>query len=148
MNRLLSAAVFCTALTTLIGCGGREGPPLYPVSGIVRVNGQPAERVTVNFQRTDPAATGNAAHPSGVTDADGRFRMSTNKEGDGAAEGEYVVTFTWQSDPDSEKAADLFSGKYRAPKTSKFRAKVGTGPTELEPFELVAEPTQAKKFVK
>ena len=74
--------------------------------------------------------------------------MSINKEGDGAAEGEYVVTFIWQSDPNSEKAADLFAGKYRVPKTSKFRAKMGTGPTELEPFELATEPTQAKRFVK
>lgn len=146
--RPLFAVLVFVASAALAGCGGRGGPSLFPVSGVVRVNGQPAERVTVNFQRTDPAATGNAAHPSAVTDASGRFQMSTERDGDGAAEGEYVVAFTWQSDPDSERATDLFTGRYRDSKTSKFRAKVGRGPIELEPFELTADPAQAKKFVK
>lgn len=146
--RSVFAATLLTALAALSGCGGRDGPPLFPVSGVVRVNGQPAERVTVNFHRTDAAVKGNAAHPNGVTDANGRFQMSTDRDGDGAAEGEYVVTFTWQSDSDPDRAGDLFGGKYRNSKTSKFRAKVNGGATELEPFELTAEPAQAKKFVK
>jgi hypothetical protein len=146
--RRVSGVPVLIALVALAGCGGRDGPPLHPVSGVVRVNGQPAERVTVNFHRTDQAVTGNAAHPNAITDADGRFRMSTDREGDGAAAGEYVVTFTWQSDPDSERAKDLFAGKYRNPKTSKFRATVGDGATGLEPFDLTADPAQAKKFVK
>jgi hypothetical protein len=148
IRRTLFAVPVFLALVALAGCSGDQGPPLYQTTGVVRINGQPAERVTVNFQRTDAAVGGNAAHPGAVTDASGQFRMSTNKEGDGAAEGEYVVTFTWQSDPDSEKAKDLFGGKYRVPKTSTFRAKVGNGPTELEPFELSIDPAQAKKFVR
>ena len=132
----------------LAGCG-REGPALYPVRGTVHVNGRPAERVVVSFQHTDPAVKGNAAHPCAVTDETGGFKLATNKDGDGAVEGEYLVTFTWQSDPDPDRARDLFSGTYADTKKTTFRVKVGSGgETELPPFELTADPVQVKKFVK
>lgn len=135
-------------LVALAGCG-KGGPALQPVRGTVLVNGQPAERVAVSFQHADPSVKGNAAHPCAVTDATGAFRLSTNKDGDGAVEGEYVVTFTWWSDPDPDRARDLLAGSYSDANTSTFRVKVaGRGTTKLPPFELAAHPEQAGKFVK
>jgi hypothetical protein len=114
----------------------------------VRINGQPAERVAVGFHHTDPTMKGNAAHPCAVTDANGQFTMSTNADGDGAASGEYLVTFIWWSDPDPDKAKDLLAGAYAFHLRSTFKVKVGDTITELTPFELKVDPAQAKKFVK
>lgn len=59
------------------------------------------------------------------------------------------MTFTWQSDPDPDRARDIFAGAYADTKKTTFRAKVGAGgETELPPFELTADPAQVKKFVK
>ena len=74
--------------------------------------------------------------------------MSTNTNGDGAVEGEYLVAFTWQSDPDPERAKDLLGGSYSNPKKTTVRAKVAGGSTELPPFELTADPARAKKTEK
>lgn len=135
-------------LLALAGCG-KEDTKLHPVRGTVRVNGQPAERVTVAFHHTDPSVKGNAAHPCTVTDEAGAFLMSTSRDGDGAVEGEYLVTFTWQSDPDPDRAKDLFNGAYNEPKKSPFRVKVASGvANDVPPFDLTIDPSRAKKFVK
>src|SRR5262245_49763628 len=105
----------CALLVMLAGCG-RDGPALQPVRGTVRVNGRPAERVAVSFHHASAAVKGNAAHPCGVTDAVGAFQLSTDRESDGAVAGEYVVTFTWWSDPDPDRAKDLLKGAYADPK--------------------------------
>jgi len=119
------------------------------VRGKVRVNGQPAERVVVSFFHTDPAVAGNAAHPCTVTDASGAFEISTNRDGDGAVAGEYLVGFTWPSNPDPDLAKDLFQGSYENAKTSTFRAKVSAdAPTELPVYELTADPARVKEFMK
>jgi len=145
---MTARAIFAVlVLVPLAGCG-KEGPALRPMRGTVRVNGRPAERVAVSFFHTDPSVKGNAAHPCAATDENGIFKLSTNADGDGAVEGEYTVTFTWQSDPDPERARDLFGGAYSDPKKTTFRVKVGAGATDVPVFELTADPAQAKKFVK
>jgi hypothetical protein len=135
-------------LALLTGCA-ESGPKLSSVRGTVRVNGQPAERVVVSFRHTDPAVTGNAAHPCTVTDANGAFTMSTNRDGDGAVPGEYVASFTWPSNPDPDLARDLLGGAYDETKASTFRVKVsGDSITQLEPFDLTTDPARAREFVK
>jgi hypothetical protein len=130
------------------GCS-KDGAGLHPVRGSVRVNGQPAERVVVSFHHIDPSVKGNAAHPCTVTDATGAFQMSTNKDGDGAVEGEYLVTFVWWSHPDPDLAKDLLGGVYSDPKKSAIRVTISGGSTaELQPFDLKADERQARQFVK
>jgi hypothetical protein len=144
-GRILLAAV---ALAAIVGCGS-SGPNLQAVRGTVHVNGQPAERVVVSFFHTDPAVTGNAAHPCTVTDANGAFQMSTDRDGDGAVPGEYLVAFTWPSNPDPDLARDLFNGSYESPQKSTFRARVvADAPTDLPVYELMVEPARVKEFVK
>lgn len=132
----------------LLGGCGKSGPKLTPVHGTVHVNGRPAERVAVGFHHTDASLKGNAAHPCSVTDANGQFSMSTNTDGDGATAGEYLVTFTWWSDPDPDKAKDLLNGVYADAKRSTFKVTVGDATNELKPFELTADANQVKRFVK
>jgi|EndMetStandDraft_8_1072994.scaffolds.fasta_scaffold428244_1 hypothetical protein len=72
-------------LTAVVWAGCSQSPTLK-VTGTVTIKGEPAENVQVTFLPKEgrPAA--------GVTDAQGRFELSTFKPGDGAMPGEQTVT--------------------------------------------------------
>lgn len=70
----------------LVGCGSEaELDGLVAVTGTVTHNGQPVEGATVTFNPTE----GRAA--SGITDAEGRFTLTTLTANDGAMPGSYNV---------------------------------------------------------
>lgn len=77
--------------------------------------------------------------PSGVTDAQGHFILSTARPGDGAPPGEYLVTFEWiqiMSDRQGmETEIDRWKGKH-AQKEKALRVIIGKEGGELEPFRL------------
>jgi hypothetical protein len=82
-----SAIGTCVALA-LCGCSTRPArPPTYPVSGSVTFKGQPVEAARVVFV---PSTAGLEA-ASGVTDAEGKYQLTTFVAGDGAQAGEYRV---------------------------------------------------------
>jgi hypothetical protein len=77
----------CVALA-LCGCSSRPArPPTYPVSGTVTWKGRPVEAARIVFV---PIAAGTEA-ASGVTDASGKYQLTTFVAGDGAQAGEYRV---------------------------------------------------------
>lgn len=59
-----------------------ERPKPIPVHGLVRYNGKPLDGARVTFDNT---AVGVSAY--GVTDADGKFTLTTFEPGDGAVPG-------------------------------------------------------------
>jgi hypothetical protein len=71
------------------GCNTDGRRPVAPVSGTVTYDGNPVAGATVIFLSNsgEPAATG-------ITAADGTFRLSTYGEADGAVPGSYAVTVT------------------------------------------------------
>lgn len=142
--RWLSLVLLALACT---GCG-RGAPTLHSVRGSILVNGKPAERVVVSFLNVNREVKGNTAHPCAVTDANGKFLLSTESDSDGAAVGEYHVTFIWWSDPDPDKARDLLGGVYGDSKRFTLKVKIQEGDNELRPFELKTDVNQEKKFVK
>lgn len=83
-----------SAIIVLLLAGCSDGPrgdrpfTTNPVTGIVHIDGQPAERVQVDCH---PAADSNTVKYmlSTVTDKDGRFSLSTYDSGDGLPEGTY-----------------------------------------------------------
>jgi len=84
------------ALTLAAGCDRPAGAKIYPVEGVLTVNGEPAANASVAFH---PRSGGSSiCCPVGVTDANGRFRLSTQSQFDGAACGDYVVTIVWIDD--------------------------------------------------
>lgn len=127
------------ALFALAGCGGSVKPPkTVPVSGTVLKGTRPAAGVTVTFHPqfdTGPIKW----QPSGTTDREGKFTLSTGAPDNGAPAGEYKVTFELlragadQRGLDTE--IDAWKGKY---------ANLGTAPTvtvgktggDLDPFRL------------
>lgn len=89
--RMLNGLVgFCaTVAVALTGCNGGSNVDTVPVTGTVTMNGQPVEGAAVTFS---PEGAGHAA--AAVTDASGKFQLTTETSGDGAVAGAYKVTVT------------------------------------------------------
>jgi hypothetical protein len=115
-------------------------PGQHPVKGKVVVKGVPAGGVFVVFHQRGSAG-GDAARPSGITDENGVYTLTTTA-GLGAPPGEYDVTLVWEREPtgtvtggDNAKK-DAFNGRYRTPGSSGFKASVAAGPNEITPFTI------------
>ncbi|MCA9010543.1 MAG: hypothetical protein KDB01_12395 [Planctomycetaceae bacterium] len=138
---LFLSSVFSSA----IGCGQRDtGPETFPVTGVVHINGKPAERVAVLFHHADAAMPSNYRYPTGVTNSEGVFHLSSIGDGDGAVAGKYAVTFTWLSSGELD-AFDMLNGAFSNPEDSSFQVEVPlTDPTSLT-LELTVPEEQIRK---
>src|SRR5262245_26220115 len=103
-SSLSRASALCgwrlTVVLVLVAAAGCGGSRLYPVEGkVVFPDDTPLTAGTVEFGPVDKDAL---LAPRGEIQADGTFRMSTFKEGDGAPGGEYrvLVTPPENADPD------------------------------------------------
>jgi hypothetical protein len=132
-------------VTLFASCGDSDGVSVYPVSGKVLHQGQPAAGAHVVFHATNPAAIApNVPIPRGTVQADGTFELTSYEEGDGAPAGTYDVSVVWPGDPADPNAdpesgggqADRFRGRYANPDASGLSATVLESQTQLEPFEL------------
>ena len=124
-------AAMLAALILSVGAGfGCDGTPeaaarlstAVPVSGLVTYKGKPLTRGTVVFE---PDA-GRPAH--GEIQSDGRYTLSTFKDGDGAVEGTHRVSISGLNKKDLPL-------KYHAPSSSGIEIEV-TGATSDYPVEL------------
>jgi hypothetical protein len=89
MNRLLSATCVLLLGPTL-GCGQATDPNrprTVPISGTVTQGGTPVEGAEVTFE-----STGGSHSAVGITDAGGKYRLTTFRSNDGAVAGDYRVT--------------------------------------------------------
>lgn len=119
----------------LAGCGPAARIDTHPVSGTVLIDGDPAEDVVVRFHHQDPGVAGDARSPAGKTDGEGRFRVTTAVDAEGAMAGNYRVTFAWMSGNELT-STDRFAGKYADPATSGVEVEVPRGGIDLPPMEL------------
>jgi len=147
-------SAFCIALVLLnfvCGCAKQtaiEG--VVPVTGIVRYQNEPVAGATVIF-----SPEGETRAASCITDADGRFQLTTLEAGDGALPGQYRVAIfkTEIINPLSQKQAQayfhehagrmppvktrqLLPEKYRQASTSKLVAQVAADNTNDFEFNL------------
>lgn len=74
-----------------LGCGGSAGKPV-PVSGVLLEEGKPLADARVTF---NPVESGGRM-AFGLTDSEGRFRLTTFRHNDGALPGRYKITVTVQ----------------------------------------------------
>lgn len=124
----------------MAGCGrGAIKPPhTVPVTGVVLKGGKPAAGVKVTFHPRFDTGTVKFA-PSGLTDKNGRFTLSTAAANDGAPPGEYSVTFELLKAASDERGldvdVDVWKGKYADPANGK-RVQIQSGENNLEPFAL------------
>lgn len=140
MTRLMKSylAILLGTLTFLVGCsrGFDDGLKKHPVTGSVRIDGQPTAGLIVRFSARNETKSGvNARFPVGVSDDKGIFRVSTNGKDDGAVAGDYDVTVVW---PESNEPPlrDKLKGAYSTAEKSKLKVTVIAGKNELQPFEL------------
>ena len=122
---------FFLGLVTLLlfGCSGGEpqGGPRFEtnaVTGIVHIDGQPADLVEVTcYPATDSASI---KYPlSTVTSADGAFSLTTYESGDGLPDGTYTLTFKWMEPALVPK--DKLRGAYADPSKSTHKITVVKG---------------------
>lgn len=130
------------ALVVLVSSCSQKGPRLYPVTGSVRINGEPAKDVNVMFTPVTPLeGVTEPLSPAAVTGEDGGFRLMSFKPGDGAPAGEYQVTISYPMSRFNKhlNGIDRLRGKFANPKTSGLTAKVEPGKNDLPPFDLKAD---------
>ena len=83
------SAVTLMLLIAFVGCYSSTGrAPTYPITGTVTLKGQPLEGATVVFVPSEGASHEPA---TGITNAEGKFKLSTFLADDGAQEGEYRI---------------------------------------------------------
>ncbi|WP_442483445.1 BON domain-containing protein [Aeoliella sp. SH292] len=129
------------AMGTVTGCNSKSGPervPTFPVSGSVSFQGKP---IPGAFVALHPKTTKeNVPSPRASVAADGSLKVSTYDGGDGAPEGEYVVTVEWYKP--IKNGADVISGpnvipkKYASPQTSDITIRVATQENTISPIKL------------
>ena len=137
---ILGAAI-ALLLVVVAGCGGNPAAQrvaVYPVEGAVTFKGQPMPGAFIVFHPKAPQA--NAPAPRAEVTKDGALKVSTYDGGDGAPEGEYVVTIEWrklvQNGPDLVAGPNVVPRKYSRPETSDLVVRVAAGPNNLEPIKL------------
>ncbi len=137
------------AIAAFVGCSGATGPQTGRVSGRVTLNGKPLAGANVNFDLLEGKSPRVA---TGVTDAEGRYQLSTFGQNDGAVLGKHKVWITMPQageaiDPNNPTAdyAKMMSGaaveakpdtggipaKYTSKETSDIIREVKAGSNEI-----------------
>jgi len=132
--RKASHSLALVAILGLVGCGG----PYVPVEGkIVYGDGSAAKELkegTVEFEAVDQKISAR-----GGIDAEGRFRMTTERSGDGCVPGKHRVVVTSKMEPGDKPTPVIILPKYARFETSGLEVIVESG----KPVELKVE--RAKK---
>jgi hypothetical protein len=123
----------------LAGCLGATDNrlPTHPVSGQLFVNNKPAADAVVQLYGEGAELKGLCPH--GIVGADGTFRLTTYRTGDGAPAGAYALTVTWPGPPQpgrDEGGPDQFRGRYADPRRPVRQVTVGPGINEIERIDL------------
>jgi hypothetical protein len=138
------------ALMGLVGCDSADHgtviEKVVPAEGTLTYQGRPLEGYQVTLLPTDgrrPAV--------GVSDAQGRFRLGTNTEGDGAPPGKHPAAIVWipprpAGEPGQEVIIDnpaqlpkpkvKIPDKYGDPKTSGLEIEIPPGGTKELKIDL------------
>lgn len=114
----------------------RGSKAVYPVSGIVTVDGQPpGEVIQIGVHYSQGLDAADPSTSSGLTNKDGTFALNTYTQGDGVPIGEYTLTFTWKTFNQmsmSYTGEDKLNGRYDDVESSEVKFKVdGSGPVDL-----------------
>lgn len=130
------------------GCGGGSAVDTVPASGIVTLDGEPIEGVTVTFM---PQTGGADKIGYAVTDSQGHFDVATRGGMPGLAVGSYRVLFQKLTMPDGSPipadvmAADVDARNalpaiYSDSDQAAMTAEIPEGGTSELKFELVSRP--------
>lgn len=125
----------------LAGCSKPKAAweTVYPASGVLTFGGKPISGAQVTLFPTDPAVP-ESVRPTAVTEADGRFKLSTFAEGDGAPRGSYNVSVIWHpvvfADGGAVRGANQLPQKYARPDSSDIKVDVAEGGTVFPTIDI------------
>jgi hypothetical protein len=136
----VSLVVCLVSVVSASGCSRDSRVPVHPVHGSVTFQNQPALGAVVVLRPVSPEAMTKGVLPHGAVGSDGRFRMSTYIEGDGAPVGDYIVTINW---PETRKdktgddiSFDRLNGRFHDTEKSPWHIAVREGDNLIGPFKL------------
>jgi hypothetical protein len=125
-------------LDFLAGCSNNSQPkglrlPVHPVRGKITYKGKPMNGAMITFNRE--GATKTTIMPSGLSDSEGNYTLTSYIVSDGAPSGKYNVTVYWPesrktlASPNTEEEmypmpADRLKGRYNDPSNTKLHATV------------------------
>ncbi|HMO36492.1 MAG TPA: hypothetical protein PKA06_10660 [Gemmatales bacterium] len=116
-------------LVTLAGCGS-ESASLVPVEGIIKINGQPAADLGIQFNPIDNK--GNTIKSStGQSDAQGKFTLLYGPEKPGAVVGRHKVTI-WDNRMSEDEGTKPGSRPAQPNRIPKEYLDISTTPIEIE----------------
>jgi hypothetical protein len=128
------------SLWGLAGCDSNP-PPLAPVNGHVKYQGQPLSGGTIVFT-PDPARGSRGPIALGKIDAQGKFTLYT-KSDPGAVAGWHRVTIVAMDEPSNNEVANSLTPprlrlppKYQSPDTSGLYREVKISEPNIIDFEL------------
>ncbi len=129
----LSCAIVMSFLLT--SCQSK-GPKLFPVTGQIFFEDQPASGATVVFHLK--GGSGDTPKPGATVQPDGTFTLNTYPHGAGAPEGDYIVIATWLEDGKAEgqPARNRLPVRYSDPAQSGLQVTIRPETNKLEPFRL------------
>jgi hypothetical protein len=139
------AFILTSVFLVVSGCSGNsDRVPVNLVSGSVFVAGQPAAGAKLFFHPVNDPTAQRALRPFAEVAPDGSFEVNTYLDGDGAPEGDYVVTIYWPAPKKTAKSkfddesmpVDRLKDVYSNPRTSKLRARISKGDNILPPYQL------------
>lgn len=126
-------------LAVLAGCSDSSSAP-HPVQGQVLLGDQPLAEAIVIFHPQQETLPGQPK-PLGISDAEGKFQLTTLQSHDGAPAGEYRVTVELRQERFSGEeltrdGSNLLPAAYARPETTPFKATVSSGDNVLPPLRL------------
>jgi|GEM_PF-2250634 len=130
--------------SSLVGCSSGDGVERHGFSGVVTVDGEPADRMIVQLTHQGPAVDDRDRYASSHSDANGEFVFGEFADGTpsrfpGVPAGEYAVTFSWLSSDELE-AVDKLNGKFADSNTTQHRVTVPVDPSAAPlRFELITK---------
>ena len=143
----ISSCLLILGTVAFAGCSSKSAdkwqqkrPVVYKATGVVQYNGEPVDGATVLYYNGDQTA-------HAITDAQGKYSMTSFNDKDGAAAGTHKVSIRKTTAekgedrsadrvPPKTPPTDLLPVKYRKPDTSGLTAEVTAGGKNFESFEL------------
>ena len=125
--------LFISTLGTLGCSGGGDRYDTVPVSGVVACNGKPVANGVINFtpMAEQGRSEGNRGRVAlGRTDSNGRFKLTTYENEDGAIVGRHTVTISMGF---SEEAGSVVDKAFPCRgSTEEVTVKAGMGELKLD----------------
>ena len=141
-----SWCIIAVAILSVSGCSGSNLPPVGQVGGVVTLDGQPLTKGQVEFVPDNSKGT-KGRMAVGLIGADGRFKLTSFKPGDGALVGFHKVVIICEEempafDPKTPPAPpkSLIPIRYTDANTSGLTAEVKSAGKNDFTFALESRP--------